>query len=77
MEEPGAVMIIRGAEVTNRPFLWGPSWFLFLVDLELWPVCQVGKRGRELNIGGPSRTWYAESFGCTREVRNMFSVSCA
>ena len=36
-----------------------------------------GAKGTRLKLWGTSSTWYAESFGCTREVRNMLSVSCA
>lgn len=37
----------------------------------------IGHQGTLLKSWTPSRTWYAETFGCTLEVRNMFNESCA
>ena len=32
--------------------------------------------GCQLMSWTPSRTWYAETFGCNRDVRSMLSESC-
>ena len=36
-----------------------------------------GAKGNLLKSCGPSKTWYADSWGCAQEVWIIFNVSCA
>ena len=36
-----------------------------------------GAKGTRLNSRGPSKTWYADSWGWVRDVRSIFNLSCA
>ena len=40
------------------------------------PLVPVGPNGTLLKSCCPLRTWNADNFGCTLEVRSMFNVSC-
>ena len=39
------------------------------------PIVPGGPNGTLLKSRCPSRTWNADNFGCTLEVRSMFNVS--
>ena len=40
------------------------------------PIVPGGPNGTLLKSRCPSRTWNADNFGCTLEVRSIFNVSC-
>ena len=40
------------------------------------PLVPGGPNGTLLKSCCPLRTWKADNFGCTLEVRSMFNVSC-
>lgn len=45
--------------------------------LKMVALVPMGHHGTLLKSWTPSRTWYADTFGWTLEVRSMFRESCA
>ena len=53
----------------------GPHDVLILGGLKIVALVPGGPNGVRLKSCCPSRTWNADSFGWTLEVRNIFNVS--
>ena len=76
MEEPGAVMIVRRSEVPSVHRSEDPDGSCFRC-IQNGGACARWGKGDAIKVMGALEHMVGGDFWCTREVRNMFSVSCA